>query len=529
MGTVFKKTTTRPVPAGAEIVEKAGTRVARWRVRGKLRSAPLTAGADGQPRITTRAATYTAKYRDHTGAVVERATGCRDEQAARQMLAGWEREVEQIRAGTLDAKQLDTSRRAAVPIVDHLDAYEQSLIAAETSPVYRANLRRAVLRVAADCGFVALSDIGREAVERWLAARVADGMGARSRNYYRESLVAFANWCQQMGRLREHDLDRLPKADQKADPRRKRRALTEAELGKLLAVARDRPLDDARTVRRGKNKGKRVADLRATEVTRLTELGRERALIYKTLVLTGLRSDELRTLSVADLDLTAGSETIRLAAKNEKNGAGSVLPLRADLAADLRHWIADRELTPADRLFTVPTGLRLIMNRDMKAAGIPKRDDRGRAVDVHALRTTFGTFLSTSGVSPRTAQEAMRHSDIKLTMGVYTDPRLLDVRGAVERLPSFPAGNSVAPPVAPTPGRSGQFGSSGVTVGQSSEGHKRPVELVASACPDNEDAPVTTGVITGASVGLTGFEPATYWSRTKRSTKLSYSPSCVVS
>lgn len=75
MGTVFKKTTTRPVPDGAEIVVKDGKRVARWRVRGKLRSAPLTTGADGQPRIATRAATYTAKYRDHTGAVVEQATG----------------------------------------------------------------------------------------------------------------------------------------------------------------------------------------------------------------------------------------------------------------------------------------------------------------------------------------------------------------------------------------------------------------------------------------------------------------------
>ena len=29
----------------------------------------------------------------------------------------------------------------------------------------------------------------------------------------------------------------------------------------------------------------------------------------------------------------------------------------------------------------------------------------------------------------------MRHSDIRLTMGVYTDPKLLDVRGALDALP----------------------------------------------------------------------------------------------
>ncbi len=67
-------------------------------------------------------------------------------------------------------------------------------------------------------------------------------------------------------------------------------------------------------------------------------------------------------------------------------------------------------------------GFLRILNRDLHAAGIPKQDDRGRTVDVHALQTTFGTLLSKAGVSPRTAQQAMRHSDIKLTMGVYTDP-----------------------------------------------------------------------------------------------------------
>jgi hypothetical protein len=29
----------------------------------------------------------------------------------------------------------------------------------------------------------------------------------------------------------------------------------------------------------------------------------------------------------------------------------------------------------------------------------------------------------------------MRHSDIKLTMNVYTDPKLLDVRAALDALP----------------------------------------------------------------------------------------------
>ena len=78
------------------------------------------------------------------------------------------------------------------------------------------------------------------------------------------------------------------------------------------------------------------------------------------------------------------------------------------------------------------------MDRDLRLAGIPKRDERGRSIDVHALRTTFGTMLSTSGVSPRSAQAAMRHSSIDLTMNIYTDPKLLDIAGAMDSLPLLP-------------------------------------------------------------------------------------------
>ena len=46
-------------------------------------------------------------------------------------------------------------------------------------------------------------------------------------------------------------------------------------------------------------------------------------------------------------------------------------------------------------------------------------------------------MLSTSGVAPRIAQRAMRHSKIDLTMNTYTDPQLLDVHRAVNAMPSL--------------------------------------------------------------------------------------------
>jgi integrase len=110
-------------------------------------------------------------------------------------------------------------------------------------------------------------------------------------------------------------------------------------------------------------------------------------------------------------------------------------------------------------LFDVPDGLIRIFDRDLVFAGLApvetrggkevviKTDDRGRTIDVHAMRHTFGTQLSKAGVPLRTAQAAMRHSDPSLTANVYTDPKLLDVAGAVASLPHLPLG-AVGGPVA---------------------------------------------------------------------------------
>jgi len=66
-----------------------------------------------------------------------------------------------------------------------------------------------------------------------------------------------------------------------------------------------------------------------------------------------------------------------------------------------------------------------------------------RVLDVHALRHSFSTLLSRGGVAPRTAQAAMRHSSIDLTMNVYTDPRQIDVQAALLQLPGLPLSDTL--------------------------------------------------------------------------------------
>jgi integrase len=456
MGSVFRKTFTKPLPAGAETFVRKGERLARWKDRrGKTRTAPLTAGKNGSERIIIESLYYVAKYRDGTGVVQTVATGCRDETAARQVLAELSRRAELIKAKVMTAGEDAVARHQTVPLVEHFDAFDEHLRAKDTSSIYREYTRNYLDRLAAECPFSTLADMCREMLERWLAAQAAEGMSAKARNHYRGALVAFCNWCLLTNRLTVNPFAEIPKANEKADRRRLRRAMDEDELLRLLNMARQRPLLDAATVRRGRRRGEAYANLREETRNRLLLLGRERALIYKTLVLTGLRKGELVSLTVAQMFLDGPVPYIALDAAEEKNRQGSEIVLREDLAEDLRQWLADKlerlrdearglgvpipVTLPADTpLFTVPAGLLRILNRDLRLAGIPKRDERGRTLDIHALRTTFGTLLSKGGVAPRTAQAAMRHSDIRLTMGVYTDPKLLDVRGALDALPALP-------------------------------------------------------------------------------------------
>ena len=284
------------------------------------------------------------KYRDGAGVVQTNSTGCRDEGAARRILADLERRAELVKANVMTAAESSTADHQGRPIKEHFDAFDKHLRAKAVTRIHREDTGRYLERLATDCGFSRLADLRSEALECWLADRARDGMSARTRNAYRDALVSFCNWCAKLtvGRLTRNPFLDIPRADEKADPRRQRRSMDEPELVKLLAVARDRPLLEALTVRKGPRKGERYANVRPEVRERLELLGRERALTYKTLVLTGLRKGELASLTVTHLRLDEPMPYLTLDAADEKNREGNSIPLRDDLAADLRDWLADK-------------------------------------------------------------------------------------------------------------------------------------------------------------------------------------------
>src|SRR4051812_33851567 len=128
MGSVFKKAVTRPLPPGAELIVRQGVRLARWRDgKGKLKTAPVTMGREGSERIREESKTYFARHRNGDGVVVETSTGCRDESAARQVLADLERRAERVRAGLLSPAEDRIAEHLTTPIMGHVDAYVDSM------------------------------------------------------------------------------------------------------------------------------------------------------------------------------------------------------------------------------------------------------------------------------------------------------------------------------------------------------------------------------------------------------------------
>lgn len=155
---------------------------------------------------------------------------------------------------------------------------------------------------------------------------------------------------------------------------------------------------------------------------------------YRLILNTKLRRDELKQLRWADVLLNAPMPCIQLRAETTKAKRADALPLRGDITALLqeRRGTAGDDESVARTLPSMESHKRYL-----GWAGIEYRDDRGRQADFHSLRHTYGSMLAKAGIAPRVAMSLMRHTDLRLTMNVYTDPRIFDLAGAVELLPSL--------------------------------------------------------------------------------------------
>lgn len=404
-----------------------------WMIGGKR----VPAGTPGASKVQEHSAKWYMVWWE--GKKLKKEPLSTDKDVAQAMMGDRLRNRELGRGQMVDPRKRHLDR----PILEHFEEYLAEC-ADDGNAFYWSEKRRIVRLIVAETGMVTLADLTHEVVDAYLTGmrrerRLRNGNTAKpasaaTRKKHLTAINSFAEWCEKKDRLERNPLYRVTVPT--GGEVRPRRALTADEVRRLLEVAKERPLQTALTNRGGRrNKGgtkAHRAKLRDEVRERLVLLGRERALIYKTAVFTGLRANELRHLKVCHLKLDGELPTYELLGnytKNKQPAKGALLPEFVD---QLRQFIADTGKAGGDTLFVVPEKICKIFNRDLRAADIPVRDHEGRFATFHSLRHSANTLLGQAKVPARLRMLFMRHSDIRLTLQVYDDEAHHDLKDAAD-------------------------------------------------------------------------------------------------
>ena len=353
---------------------------------------------------------YAWRYID--GKWLRRSTESINAKVARGIAQRWFEQGEREERGLSSPAE----RRMLDPIIEHRDAFEKWLRSRpkDTTDEHIQSTMSKIDRAINGCTWLCLADIREQDVLDHLKAM---DVSQATRNRHRSALRSFTGWCIKTKRLDADPLVGLGTFDEVDEPDRQRRALTDAELSSLLETTR----------------GKRLM--------RYGFSGEDRWALYLLAAGSGFRRSELASLVPAAMHLDGDPPFVTLTARASKAKRRSARrprlieqPLPPSVARTLQPWLAKR---PAgERLWP---GLARTRTSDMFAAdardaGIQVEDAEGRVIDFHALRHTFITNLTRSGVDPKSAQELARHSTIDLTMQYYTHLGLRDIAASIQGL-----------------------------------------------------------------------------------------------
>jgi len=282
------------------------------------------------------------------------------------------------------------------PLDQYIDQYVKDLEGRGNAERYIYCVEHRLATLQKECGWNTASDISALSFERW---RNDKATSAKTRNDYLQAARGFVRWMVDHDFMASDPLSKVGKVKSNGTFAHERRALTDDEIVRLLAVADwRRPL-------------------------------------YITAIFSGLRRGELEALTWGDVHLEETPPYVVARASTSKNRREARLPLHPDVVASLRAVkpvscdLASKVFPPMYRMWH--------FKGDLKKAGIEYCDSQGRYADFHSLRHTFNTNLARVGVGERVRMAMMRHSDMKLTSVRYTDATQLPMVEGVNRLPSF--------------------------------------------------------------------------------------------
>ncbi|SIO58479.1 Site-specific recombinase XerD [Singulisphaera sp. GP187] len=396
-----------------------------------------------------RGAVWYFRFVDADG-VKREVKGCPDRRATKEMANEAESEAAKIRSGVIERDTKTQVKVGRLPVGDLLNEFHAHLIAkgntAKHADLFVDRARRVVALVkggsladidpprtasAADRSRASalagkllanarISDLSSTDVQAALATLRDGGRSLATCNHHRAAIRGFTSWLIKDKKLRADSLAGVVGFNAKEDRRHDRRTISLEELRRVVEAAQ--------------------VGANYREMS-----GPARALCYRLAVSTGLRFSEIASITPGSFDWSADSATVTVAAGYTKNGDPATLHLPADVAADLRRWVA--ALPAGSPIFLLPSRGADMLKVDLDAAGVPYRDAAGLVFDFHALRCQCATLADEAGGSPRLVQQMMRHSDLKLT-GRYTRHRNAEIERVAHQLPSLGRGTPL-PELAP--------------------------------------------------------------------------------
>ena len=360
------------------------------------------------------------RYRDADGCE-RRIPLSSDKMAAQTILNDVLRNVERQKAGLTDP----TDEQRKRPLKEHLANFTKYLKNKGVTPKQIKTASSQIQSIVDDSKWKFIGDISATDVVEFLGALREAGKSAQTHNHYLKSTKQFTRWLVRDRRAVTDPLAHLSKLNVNTDRRHDRRPLTPEEFERLIITA---------------THGQTIE----------TIPGSDRAMMYVLAAWTGFRKGELGSLTLRSFRLDDDPPTATVAACYSKRRREDMQILHPEVVSLLNEWLdAKPELGSDDLLFPVsgkvPGGkerkTHKMMQRDLEAARkkwiqegeteaemearektdfLNYRDDNGLFADFHSNRHLFITSLEGAKLSPKMAQTLARHSDVRLTLGVYT-------------------------------------------------------------------------------------------------------------
>ena len=359
---------------------------------------------------------YYVQWTDHNGKRRSKCTQTTDKATAERIASKHETDAALRRDGVIDQTLDAIGKESQRTIEAHLTDYESKMRAANRTGEHVGRTIGFVRTISEWAGFSIATDISADGVNRYAGKLRDDGRSSRTIQAHLTAIKGFTKWLSENHKLPRDPLASVKKPNPKADRRRERRMLLPDEW-------------------------QRVKDATKSGPERFGVPGGERALLYETAIQTGLRSNELRTLTRGRLYFDAIPPYVTAKAGNTKNGKDARQFIQPELAADLRAHIATK--APKAPVFSLPheTNMAAMLRADLAEARkqwlkeaiddpqeyarregsdfLTDENHEGELIDFHALRHTCGAWFAMTGAHPKVVQQVMRHSTITLTMDTY--------------------------------------------------------------------------------------------------------------